>query len=146
MYGAHAFPTYVVIAFSYCGILIYIFRGPGARLEIMFKLTGNSVNQTGRILVETTDWGYVERPDYVYVFYQIADKTPNRVISKIASTIIDMPEDALFVIGLGKNGNNNELGINATQDTDVANNMASYALKGISWAHKKAFGWIFGKL
>lgn len=99
--------------------------------------------RTGRFIVETTKWGLVQRPDYVSVLYQVGSATPLRVVSGVAATIISMPEDALFVIGV--NTNTQEIGINGVQKRDVANTLVSYLVQGIFYAHEKAFGWVFGK-
>ena len=94
--------------------------------------------RTGRFIVETTKWGIVQRPDYVSVLYQVGSATPLRVVSGVAATIISMPEDALFVIGVTTS--NQEIGINGVQKRDVANTLVSYLIKGIFYAHEKAFG------
>ncbi|KAF3232309.1 hypothetical protein TWF191_000081 [Orbilia oligospora] len=99
--------------------------------------------RTGRFIVETTEWGIVQRPDYVSVLYQVGSATPLRVVSKVAATIIDMPDDALFVIGV--NTKTQEIGINGVQQKDVANTLVSYLMQGIFYVHEKAFGWVFGK-
>ena len=99
--------------------------------------------RTGRFIVETTQWGLIQRPDYAAVVYQVGSATPLRVVSKIAATIIDQPYDALFVIGL--NTNDQTIGINATQEKAVADTLVSYAIAGIFYAHEKAIGWVFGK-
>ncbi|KAG9119911.1 hypothetical protein FRC07_004837 [Ceratobasidium sp. 392] len=97
-----------------------------------------------RLIVETTDWGLIERPDYVYVWYQVHNETPQRMFYKLSSAILDMPPPALIVIAA--NERENKLGISGTYASDVANQLASYAVKGIFWAHEKAFNWVFGKL
>ncbi|KAF9029630.1 hypothetical protein BDZ89DRAFT_1132883 [Hymenopellis radicata] len=66
--------------------------------------------RSGRFIVETTEWGLIQRPDYVSVVHQVGSATPLRVVSKVAATIIDQPGDALFVIGV--NTNTQEIGIN----------------------------------
>ena len=99
--------------------------------------------RTGRFIVETTKWGLVQRPDYVSVLYQVGSATPLRVISSVAATIISMPKDALFVIGI--NTTTQQIGINGVQDTNVANSLTSYLIQGIFYIHEKAFGWVFGK-
>ncbi|KAG9092013.1 hypothetical protein FRC07_011741 [Ceratobasidium sp. 392] len=97
-----------------------------------------------RLVVETTDWGLIERPDYVYVWYQVHNETPQRMFYKLSPTILNMPPPALIVIAA--NERENKLSISGTYAPDVANQLASYAVKGIFWAHKKAFDWVFGKL
>ncbi|KAF3182047.1 hypothetical protein TWF225_006542 [Orbilia oligospora] len=99
--------------------------------------------RTGRFIVETTKWGLIQRPDYVSVLYQVGSATPLRVVSGVAATIIDMPDDALFVIGV--NTKTQEIGINGVQRKDVANTLASYLIQGIFYVHEKAFGWVMGK-
>ncbi|KAG6900557.1 hypothetical protein C0993_008711 [Termitomyces sp. T159_Od127] len=98
--------------------------------------------RTGRLLVETTYWGLIQRPDYVSVLYQVGSETPLRITSEVAATIISQPQDALFLIGVNKE--DQRIAINATQDTDVANVIASSLLEGIFYVHEKAFGWVFG--
>lgn len=99
--------------------------------------------RTGRFLVETTKWGLIQRPDYVNVLYQVGGATPERVISKVAATIISMPKDALFVIGI--NATTQKIGINGVQEVNVANTLTSYLIQGIFKVHEKAFGWVFGR-
>ncbi len=99
--------------------------------------------RSGRFIVETTKWGLIQRPDYVAVVYQVGSATPLRVVSKVAATIIDQPDDALFVIGV--NSNTQEIGINGVQDKAVSDTLVSYLIKGIFYVHEKAFGWVFGK-
>ncbi|KAF9041881.1 hypothetical protein BDZ89DRAFT_1128578 [Hymenopellis radicata] len=99
--------------------------------------------RSGRFIVETTEWGLIQRPDYVSVVYQVGSATPLRVVSKVAATIIDQPEDALFVIGV--NTDTQEIGINGMQDKAVSDTLVSYLIQGIFFAHEKAFGWVFGK-
>ncbi|KAF8987504.1 hypothetical protein BDZ89DRAFT_1202401 [Hymenopellis radicata] len=182
MYGAHAFPS----------------NSLGARLEILWKLTGTPTGRlgdadskvttdpandtgsdpgdqapptvdpndpdvwatkldqlgaadpraeeparSGRLIIETTEWGLIQRPDYVAVVYQVGSATPLRVVSKVAATIIDQPDDALFVIGV--NSNTQEIGINGVQDKAVSDTLVSYLIQGIFYVHEKAFGWVFGK-
>jgi hypothetical protein len=97
----------------------------------------------GRFIVETTPWGLIQRPDYVSVLYQVGDATPLRVTSAVAATIISMPKDALFLLGI--NAETQKIGINGVQEVNVANTLASYLMKGIFYIHEKAFGWVFGK-
>ncbi|KAF9013844.1 hypothetical protein BDZ89DRAFT_457046 [Hymenopellis radicata] len=85
--------------------------------------------RSGRFIVETTEWGLIQRPDYVAVVYQVGSATPLRVVSKVAATIIDQPEDALFVIGV--NTNTQEIGINGVQDKVVSDTLVSYLIQGI---------------
>ncbi|KAL0562352.1 hypothetical protein V5O48_019735, partial [Marasmius crinis-equi] len=49
------------------------------------------------------------------------------------------PDDSLFVIGY--DAEKKEIGINGTTKMDVANTLASYAMRGILWVHKEAAGW-----
>ncbi|KAG6844872.1 hypothetical protein H0H87_002817 [Tephrocybe sp. NHM501043] len=102
-----------------------------------------TATRNGRLIVETTWWGLIQRPDYVSVLYQVGAETPLRIESKVAATIISQPKDALFIVGVNKE--DEKIAINATQDTDVSNTIASAALKGIFYIHEKAFGWVFGK-
>ena len=114
------------------------------KLEDLTDLTrADEPVRTGRFLVETTKWGLIERPDYVSVLYQVGSATPERVISKVAATIISMPKDALFVIGI--NTTTQQIGINGVQEVNVANTLTSYVIQGIFYIHEKAFGWVFGK-
>lgn len=99
--------------------------------------------RSGRLLVETTPWGLVERPDYSSVLYQVGAETPSEIKSSVPDTIIGEPKDALFVIGV--NQETQEIAINATHDTDVANTLVSYLLEGIFFVHEKAFGWVIGQ-
>ncbi|KAF8800964.1 hypothetical protein BYT27DRAFT_7148168 [Phlegmacium glaucopus] len=99
--------------------------------------------RTGRLIVETTKWGLIQRPDYVSVVYQVGSATPLRVVSSVAATIISMPKDALFVIGI--NTETQQIGINGVQETNIANTLTSYMIQGIFYIHEKAFGWVFGK-
>ncbi|RXW24251.1 hypothetical protein EST38_g1613 [Candolleomyces aberdarensis] len=98
---------------------------------------------SGRFIVETTDWGLVQRPDYASVVYQVNNETPLRVVSSISATIIGMPKDALFVIGA--NPSTQRVGINGMQDKAVASTLVEYLMQGIFYAHEKAFGWVIGK-
>lgn len=107
------------------------------------RATADVPVRKGRFIVETSRWGLIQRPDYVYVLYQVGDATPLRVSSTVAATIISMPKDALFVIGI--NAATQQVGINGVQQVDVANTLASYLIKGIFFVHEKAFGWVFGK-
>ncbi|RXW24256.1 hypothetical protein EST38_g1609 [Candolleomyces aberdarensis] len=84
---------------------------------------------TGRFIVETTEWGLVERPDYASVVYQVNNQTPLRVVSAISGTILGMPKDAIFVIGA--NPTTQEVGIDGTQDKAVASTLVEYLVKGI---------------
>jgi hypothetical protein len=99
--------------------------------------------RTGRFIVETTKWGAIQRPDYVNVLYQVGSATPLRVVSSVAATIISMPKDALFVIGV--NTTTQQIGINGVQETNVANTLTSYLIQGIFYIHEKAFGWVKGQ-
>jgi len=99
--------------------------------------------RSGRFIVETTKWGLVQRPDYVSVVYQVGSETPLRVVSGVAATIISMPKDALFVIGI--NTSTQQIGINGVQELNVANTLVSNLIAGIFYIHEKAFGWVFGK-
>jgi hypothetical protein len=99
--------------------------------------------RTGRFIVETTKWGAIQRPDYVNVIYQVGSATPLRVVSSVAATIISMPKDALFVIGI--NTTSQQIGINGVQETNVANTLASYLIQGIFYIHERAFGWVKGQ-
>ena len=99
--------------------------------------------RTGRFIVETTEWGAIQRPDFVSVLYQVGSETPLRVISSVSATIISMPKDALFVIGI--NTTSQKIGINGVQDVNVANTLTSYLIQGIFYLHEKAFGWVFGR-
>lgn len=121
---------------------------PDAWQTKLADLTGSSARsnepvRTGRFIVETTKWGIVQRPDYVSVVYQVGSATPERVVSSVSATIISMPKDALFVIGI--NSGSQQIGINGVQDVNVANTLTSYVIQGIFFIHEKAFGWVFGK-
>lgn len=96
--------------------------------------------RSGRLLVETTWWGIIQRPDYVSVLYQVGSETPLRITSSVSDTIFSQPEDALFVIGVDEQ--DQKIAINATQDTDVANVLASSLIQGIFYVHGKAFRWV----
>ncbi|TBU24727.1 hypothetical protein BD311DRAFT_741646 [Dichomitus squalens] len=100
----------------------------------------SSQDQFGRIIVGTTKWGLVQRPDYAVTYYQWSDTTPISLSSAIPATIIGMPDPAHVVVGF--DADKREIGINATTSTDVANTMASYAMRGILWANEKAAGWV----
>jgi len=99
---------------------------------------------TGRFIVETTKWGAVQRPDYAAVVYQIGAETPLRVVSNVPATIIGMPKDALFVIGIVDVATG-KVGINGVQERAISDSLVSYLMQGIFFAHEKAFGWILGK-
>ncbi|KAG6842791.1 hypothetical protein H0H93_003386, partial [Arthromyces matolae] len=98
----------------------------------------NQPTRNGRLIVETTRWGLIQRPDYVSVLYQVGAETPLRITSRVAATIISQPHDALFLVGT--NGQEQRIGINATQDRNVANTIASNILRGIFYVHERAFG------
>lgn len=100
--------------------------------------------QTGRFIIETTQWGTIQRPDYCAVLYQVGSATPLRVVSAVPASVIGMPMDALFVIGV--NVADQKIGINAVQDRAVANTLISHLISGIFYIHEKAFGWVFKRL
>lgn len=101
-----------------------------------------TASTTGRLIVETTKWGLIQRPDYCAVVYQIGSETPLRVVSGVPSNIIGNPEHALFVIG----ANNQQIAINATQKIDVATTLVGYLIHGIFAIHEKAIGWVIKRL
>lgn len=125
--------------------------GAGPEIYLRFQLQGTATidggtidlsSMHGFITISTTDWGYLERPDYSNVTYQLADQSPRNLGVEVLS--MQSPKDASLIVGV--NAKEKKVGVNASVDEDVVKDLIGWALKGIFKAHEKAAGWVIGAI
>ncbi|KAI0689916.1 hypothetical protein BC835DRAFT_1281959 [Cytidiella melzeri] len=128
--------------------------GEGAKVTIDFRLWGSttvagtpvSVDESGVIVVSTTPWSGVSRPDYVNVTYSwrhgVSD--PVNVALGVPADMAGMPDDLHFVLAV--NPQEKLVGVATETHKDLVLTLVDYALRGIFWGHEKAISWASGKI
>lgn len=97
-------------------------------------------NVTGRLTVSTTDWGWIERPDYVNVAYQIQNSNIQSIAIEVQSG--QSPKDVSLAFAI----DGEKIGLAASIDPNLTKDLINIALLGISWAHEKALSWAWGAI
>lgn len=124
--------------------------GEGAKVAVYIRLYGTTtvdgseqyVDQEGIIVISTSDWNGLARPDSVNVTYSWKNSTqdPVNVTLPVPPTMATRPDDLHFVYGISKG----EIGATCTTSKDIAETTAGYMLEGIFWVHEKLFDWATG--
>jgi hypothetical protein len=125
--------------------------GAGPEIYLRFQLQGSTSvggqpvdlsSTRGFITVSSTEWGWLARPDYCNVTYQVQDAQPRN--QPVEVPVGQSPKDVSLVMAASPS--EGKVGINASVDPDAVKDMIGYALQGIFKAHEKAAGWVIGAL
>ncbi|RDX48519.1 hypothetical protein OH76DRAFT_1404796 [Lentinus brumalis] len=123
--------------------------GQGGLVTIKFHLEGKTtvdgkevhVNDNGYIVVSSSDWKGLERPDMSNVTYYWADAPPRNAALRVPPSIAGMPADILFVMAAKPEDAGKELGMTSTTHKDAVDTALDYAIRGIFWVDGKLFSW-----
>ncbi|KAL6922647.1 hypothetical protein FSST1_006673 [Fusarium sambucinum] len=121
--------------------------GQGPKFEVRFTIegaspTGVTSSRNGWLTISTSEWGWFTRPNNGLITFVFDGSAAETLL--FDTPILTYLDDCNIVVEWLKN--ESAVGMTITSDKTIIKKLCECAIGGILTAHKKAAGWVVGKV
>lgn len=108
--------------------------------NLQVPANGQTVTQSGYLILSTTDFGTIQRPDYSLLTLSLENEKPQTVSQRVP---LGMAPDPIYI---GFAVSNNHVILAASPQNMLSTQVLEGLIQGVSTLHQKMIGWVIGLL